>query len=916
MEDKLDWTRVREEEEARSRTRRAWLLKRDKCTCRYPPNAVGLALSGGGIRSATFSLGLMRSLSEQRLIHCIDYLSTVSGGGYAAAFYCSLFVPNERRGPAPPPTVEFDDPASEHGNRTESEQIVKEAPPQEGAKCDVLGMDFGRRAIAQLRQGGHYLAPNGTSDALFAGVIALRNWFAVAITAGMALLALFFTINFAIAALEEALSRSGLFLDYLKHIGLTEDRYRIWRLLLAIFALWPVCCAWAYWFTRSGNVPLSRLARPISMQTVVALLIVVLAMLWPAQRDGWREQLRDAIIVVALLSIATYILAELASFLRDRSVGATRRARNCVEALAEEDRVRNRLSRWLLRGVIVLVATAALAALHWMSSEQAFRNGKLVPDLGSSAWAFWILGFGAVAAGILIILVRSAFRNMEALRDGRRVTASPRLRQLVALIVGGSLLALFVVFWATMAGGASRWITDNPKLAWDSLAARAPYLVAWANEWLLVPLDLPAGGRESALPLLFLVSVKTALVAYLFGTIDSLLNRSSFSTFYSGRLRSAYLGATNVRRLHVPLDHDDPNDEITLAAYYGKDIVAPIHLINVTINETTSRSSRVIQRDRKGKSMTIAPSGYLYPPGSPDGSLAILRRKDAEDLPLSSWMAISGAAFTTGAGHHTSLGTAMLATLTNMRLGYWWNSSNEGATWPLRRTGALVQAYLLRELRASYEGTCARRWYLSDGGHYENTGTYELIRRRIPFIIASDNGADPYYEFADLVNLMRKARIDFNTEIEFLDDPELDALFGEHPLRDVFGSLDLIRRSGKQATQAAADPGAKPPKAGPYATLARIRYPDTGSEVACTGTLLLIKPRITGHELPDLIQYRDVNAAFPQQPTTNQFFDEAQWESYYRLGQLIGDMIFKQDRFPAETCSSRWYPWLLEPLPA
>ena len=45
-------------------------------------NLIGLGLSGGGIRSATFSLGVMQALAKEKLFKYIDYLSTVSGGGY------------------------------------------------------------------------------------------------------------------------------------------------------------------------------------------------------------------------------------------------------------------------------------------------------------------------------------------------------------------------------------------------------------------------------------------------------------------------------------------------------------------------------------------------------------------------------------------------------------------------------------------------------------------------------------------------------------------------------------------------------------------------------------------------------------------------------------------------------------------
>jgi hypothetical protein len=49
-------------------------------------NAVGLALSGGGIRSATFCLGVVQVLADRDLLKDVDFLSTVSGGGYAGSF--------------------------------------------------------------------------------------------------------------------------------------------------------------------------------------------------------------------------------------------------------------------------------------------------------------------------------------------------------------------------------------------------------------------------------------------------------------------------------------------------------------------------------------------------------------------------------------------------------------------------------------------------------------------------------------------------------------------------------------------------------------------------------------------------------------------------------------------------------------
>src|SRR6185503_9962963 len=46
----------------------------------------GLAFSGGGIRSATFNLGIIQGLAERDLLRHVDYLSTVSGGGYIGSW--------------------------------------------------------------------------------------------------------------------------------------------------------------------------------------------------------------------------------------------------------------------------------------------------------------------------------------------------------------------------------------------------------------------------------------------------------------------------------------------------------------------------------------------------------------------------------------------------------------------------------------------------------------------------------------------------------------------------------------------------------------------------------------------------------------------------------------------------------------
>ncbi|NCB31865.1 MAG: hypothetical protein EOM66_10725 [Clostridia bacterium] len=107
-----------------------------------PP--VGLAISGGGIRSATFGLGVLQALAKADILKHVDYLSTVSGGGYIGAFLGCLF------------------------QREEEPQCVSNKL-----------MDRNSSPIKWLRDNGRYLAPNGAGDVLVGLAVAVRNFLSV-----------------------------------------------------------------------------------------------------------------------------------------------------------------------------------------------------------------------------------------------------------------------------------------------------------------------------------------------------------------------------------------------------------------------------------------------------------------------------------------------------------------------------------------------------------------------------------------------------------------------------------------------------------------------------------------------------------------------------------------------------------------
>jgi hypothetical protein len=160
----------------------------------------------------------------------------------------------------------------------------------------------------------------------------------------------------------------------------------------------------------------------------------------------------------------------------------------------------------------------------------------------------------------------------------------------------------------------------------------------------------------------------------------------------------------------------------------------------------------------------------------------------------------------------------------------------------------------LRELGGVTEDT-TDEVYLSDGGHFENLGLYEMIRRRCRFIFVSDGGCDPAFDFTDLGNAIRKISIDLRTDI-------------------VFSDVKLGARSTPVSGRLA------------YA-VATIVYPEAEGSPAETGTLVYLKPSVIDNLPMDVNAYAIANLAFPHESTADQWYSESQFESYRRLGQFL-----------------------------
>jgi hypothetical protein len=805
---------------------------------------VALALSGGGIRSATFSLGLVRALSRRNLLQRIDYLSTVSGGSYAGAFLCSLFVPQGRRGY---------DPVDPNSNAVAS------------INGDVFGSGIGRLALQSLRQSGRYLAPSGTSDAVYAASIAVRNWLTVHLVIGVTLLAvlLLFEVGEMISACS-AITDEVLFAGPRRLLSAIGDCKQdsdsvqsVWIPLAGVLLAVVVGLSWAYWMTRRDLVPHRRLARAVRSPIFLAAVAVFAAAI-TGQYLGIVQHKFDLLTwwLAGASATALFFYARTES-----QRGAVEGKANKAQLVAAEDRVRHDLSRKLTTALIAFGCALVLLAIEWLA-HNALTQLALLSPAKEFTWKEWSLSAVVAAVSAAIPFVRKLLKILDVTRQAWVAKFRKQLILLLAIVVASGV----TLVWATLA-------------AW--VAAQGPLWLLWAFSL-------------------------AAMFAFAASFCISFLNLSSLTTFYAAALRRAYLRASNIAtRTRTDVVALEVRDDILLENYYGVATDAPVHLINVTINETTTPDSNLILRDRKGKLLTVGPTGFAYQEKGPD-ELCVLAHNAREQLPLSHWVAISGAAFSTGMGQGSQLSYSLLAGIANLRLGYWWGP---GATAKGKLPGWIhdarpentVQAHLLREWRGKFDGTCVaagdesraarRRWYLSDGGHFDNTGLYPLLQRQVGFIIACDNGADPDYRFGDLISLMRRARIDLDTHIEFLDDAGLDTKLGPRASqRSLFGPLDAL--------SATAAPGAT----GPSAAIAHIRYGTDDN--APTGTLLLIKPRITLYEPAEVLAYKRDNPDFPQQTTSDQFFDESQWDSYFALGEWIGMRLFN----PHENAYSTWQP--------
>lgn len=351
---------------------------------------------------------------------------------------------------------------------------------------------------------------------------------------------------------------------------------------------------------------------------------------------------------------------------------------------------------------------------------------------------------------------------------------------------------------------------------------------------------------KTSLPGVFWTWVGTVVFLLLF-LLRFDINLFSLHTLYRNRLDRAYLGASRAahRTTCNPVTGFDPGDDLP---FHDLCMQRPIHIVNTTINMTGGDD--LAWQTRRGASFAFTPCWAGFQAKTSQGHLIGCYRPTAEyagGLSLATLTAVSGAAASPNMGYHSTPAVAALLTAFNLRLGRWCGNPEREATWR-RPSPAFAARPILAELTGSATGKAS--WIdLSDGGHFENLGLYELVRRRCRLILVSDAGCDPEHTFSDLANAIRRCWTDFGVHI---DVPDLNGM------RRVQGGRHSKARH----------------------TIGRIHYPDHSDD----GLLIYLKASLNGKEPVDIREYADAHARFPHESTGDQFFDEDQFEAYRHLG--------------------------------
>jgi uncharacterized membrane protein len=871
----------------------------------------GLAFSGGGVRSATFNLGILQALAQTGMLRQFDYMSTVSGGGYIGGWLSRWIAAHETglagvekalaeggASPCEPPQVKF---LRQYSNfltprvgMFSADTWALLATYFRNAFLNLLILTTGLAALLLLPRLWVYAATNVDARGMW-------NYMSVGLIGVSCFLFAVGRIAYGLTLVPDPAARAT-----------GGQGWVLWTIVLPLMvgAAAGSVFLWEYrdlivkpWddIGKSGFHPgalLSGLAQAFPWATEDQLVLMLLApgfAYFLAWATGWG-------------------VAEWQNWRLRRHVPALR-------GQAPRHIFRQGLGHFLSAiGALAVGTLLVVASAVSIDDLDPPTNRQFLTHVASFGMPFMLSIFG-IALVLMIGLIGRLYS------DKSREWWSRQGGWTIILVLFWSGLFLFavyspvLVFWALLrapgwasafAAGwfgtawASLWAARSPKtgapdanrlLKWLALLGppliSAAILTAVATAICLVLLQPPAltgsasfsdvleaqMGASSLMDLPTLgLGFAACLAIFLLFALRVDVNKFSLYMMYRNRLVRTFLGAVNPNRTPHPFTGFDNQDDIALHKVARKDgrLQRPYHIINTALNLVKGRE--LAWQTRKAANFTFTPRycGFetprmpvsataqaaadaergLYRPTAQYGMRTTDTEETEKGVKLGMAMAISGAAASPNMGFHSSPSLTFLMTLFNVRLGRWCGNPAVRDAWRRAkpRSGFL---YLIKEL-LGFTNASSNFLYLSDGGHFENLGIYELVRRRCRLVVAIDASADGELRFGDLGNAVRKCYTDLNIEIDL--------------------DVKKIERGDNGASSA-------------YCVAGKIRY-SAEHPGAPDGTLLYIKPSLLGNEFVDIYNYHQTNKTFPHQGTMDQWFDETQFESYRALGHHVGRTVF------------------------
>jgi hypothetical protein len=847
-----------------------------------------LCLSGGGIRSATFCLGVLRGFAKHGLVGNFHYVSSVSGGGYLA---CALARWLAAKGTAP------------------NAGTIDEA---------LTSVEFESR----LRARGRFLAPRWVLFSVDSWTLAatyLRNLLeAWLLLMPMPLLAI--CLSWSLLMLTGHLVALG-------NCGLPagcSNSQSLYTLLLAGVVL--VGAAVVRWLGSLSKDESSKL-QPAIVGHIAAVLVTCLVVAGTSILEPkpirlfvyeWLSRLVPAwFIALAVCALAFGALA----FFAYREL--------CRGQPASSSSLGSRA------GAVgfALLTLAWFAALTVVTrSEPVAGQGLESMDFGRLALVLALGPAGLILCWGIGRMVQLSLTQAETdlaaeIREARARSAAAMLIVCAVWIVGfatttlvpwtvlvqldsGELtLSAIVGSVATLASVAIGFSSTTPanRDAARSTAAQEGSLGRFTK---YLPLDAIAYAALwylfAAAGILFFVLLYKgrhwdydtfrfppdsgwAQTVVVIGFVFAVLvgwrgrhvnpNRFALHGMYKTRLTRAFLrsAVSCANPEATTVQPDVPLSDLSISR--------PFFVINAAMNVSGSGDLQTRNRQALPFTLSMLHYGSSALPTRRDGEPASGRyrchRADENLIGLGTAMTISGAAVNPNMGYHSKPGVAALLTVFNVRLGWWMPNPEPPQTdQPKDAIGRLRQ-----ELFSSTQenqiprNPIGRLWQelfssthekqdfvnVSDGGHFENLGIYEMIRRGCKYIVAVDASQDGDARFDSLANAIRKVRVDLGVAIK--------------PLDGTF--VDIYSRESQSI--------------GRYFACFEVDYLNSrGCEVrykGLPGVLLYIKPAMYGNEPLDVLEYGAASPDFPHETTADQFFDEQQFEAYRELGRFISSDV-------------------------